>query len=63
MLNDIEGIWECENGKTYICKEKDCLLCKHCTDVWYDWNGPYMTLCEIDAGGDAKECPFYEKED
>lgn len=27
--------------------EGECLVCKHCTDMWYDdLNGPYMVSCE-----------------
>ncbi len=30
------------------CKPPSCLLCKHCTDIWWDYsNGPYMTLCDL----------------
>ena len=38
----------CANGKTYMGKEKCCLFCDHCTDIFYDYtNGPYMWLCNI----------------
>lgn len=33
-----------------------CLLCKHCTDVFYDYsNGPYMTMCDLDFS--FEDCP------
>lgn len=50
-------IYECENGTIYgIPKNtKCCLICKHCTDMFYDYtNGPYMFFCGIDE--DTDEC-------
>lgn len=50
-------VFECENGKLYgIPKDKKCcLICKHCTDLFYDYtNGPYMFFCELDE--DTDEC-------
>ena len=45
---------------------KACFFCDHCTDIFYDWNGPYMFICqkdhndEIERGLEGK-CPdFYE---
>lgn len=45
-------IFECENGTVYAIpyNKKCCLICKHCTDIWYDYtNGPYMFDCGIDS--------------
>ena len=50
-------IYECENGTVYCVyrNTKHCLICKHCTDVFYDYtNGPYMFFCGIDE--DTDEC-------
>ena len=31
----------------WILKCPHCALCKHCSDIWYDYkNGPYMAMCE-----------------
>lgn len=61
-------IYECENGKVYGIpyNQKCCLICKHCTDIWYDYtNGPYMFFCGLDSeyanemsnkAGDECEC-------
>ena len=38
--------FQLENGKTYLVPEHCCLFCCHCTDVYYDWNGPYATICD-----------------
>ena len=33
--------------KKVIVAEGECLVCKHCTDIFYDsTNGPYMVFCE-----------------
>lgn len=50
-------IFECENGTVYGIPydTKCCLICKHCTDIWYDYtNGPYMFSCELNE--DTREC-------
>lgn len=39
-----------------------CLFCKHCTDVFYDWHGIYLTICDINADcvqGSKGECDKY----
>ena len=37
----------------------ECLVCKHCTDVWWEYsNGPYMVCCEysfINEDGDEED--------
>lgn len=25
---------------------RSCFFCNHCTDIFYDWNGPYGWACE-----------------
>lgn len=27
--------------------DKCCVFCKHCIDVVFDYNGPYLILCEL----------------
>ena len=40
--------YKCSNGHTYIVKDKSCLVCGHCTDVFWDYtNGPYLAICEL----------------
>lgn len=49
--------------------DKDCLFCKHCSDVLWDYtNGPYMFFCdkdkkECDLEGTASEhtCELFEE--
>ena len=31
----------------------DLLFCDNCTDIWYDWNGPYMIMCNKDLPTDV----------
>lgn len=55
----------CDNGKTYIAKENCCLFCDHCTDIFYDFNGPYMMLCTLELDtemGMAGKCPDFLEE-
>ena len=26
--------------------DRSCFFCKHCTDVFYDWDGPYAFSCD-----------------
>lgn len=34
--------------KKVLVAEGECLVCKHCTDMFYDdTNGPYMACCEF----------------
>lgn len=33
--------------KKILVAEGECLVCKHCTDMFYDYtNGPYMVMCK-----------------
>lgn len=36
--------------------DKDCIFCKHCTDIIYDFHGPYMWFCELNRS----ECDAYK---
>lgn len=54
--------------KHYVCKEyecdvpdKHCLVCKHCTDVFFDYtHGPYLFICELYHDGRWEGCPDFE---
>lgn len=40
--------FKCDNGNVYICKDRTCLVCANCTDIFWDYtNGPYMVICKI----------------
>lgn len=47
-----------------ICKLPDnhCLFCEHCHDYFYDYSsGPYLFLCDLDNGGDYKNCDDFKE--
>lgn len=54
--------------KHYVCAEYECdvpdnhcLVCKHCTDVFFDCtHGPYLFICELGRGGNWEGCPDFE---
>lgn len=50
MKNKPKYLFKCDNGKVYAVCEDMCLVCKHCTDIFYDFNGPYMCFCDINEG-------------
>lgn len=37
-----------EDGRTLYADPRSCFFCDHLTDIWYDSEGPYMFLCELD---------------
>ena len=45
------------------CKnDKDCLFCKNCTDIFYDYtNGPYMVICKLDKDTHQDNCENFEE--
>lgn len=52
--------------REYICHaEKDCALCKHCYDVYWDYtNGPYMFFCNLGEPSEDKHyCNKFEEEE
>lgn len=54
-------VWVSESGMGWGCHPKCCVFCDNCTDIWYDYNGPYMVRCdkglseEIGCKGECKE--------
>lgn len=66
--------WKCENGYIYEIPDKACIICKHCTDIFWDHtHGPYMLICDkqtLDTDnlpcmidGDGTHCPHWEEEE
>lgn len=49
----------------YECDAPDncCLFCKHCTDVFWDFTGPYMFFCTKGKGGDFETCGMFEEDE
>ena len=35
-------------GFSVTADEHSCLFCDHCTDIFYDSGGIYLTICDID---------------
>lgn len=51
--------------KKYLALKTACPFCTHCTDVFYDWNGPYMWVCDLDNNcgyGMSGNCKDFVKE-
>lgn len=56
--------------KKVVVSEGECLVCKHCVDMFYDdTNGPYMVFCEYTDKDNVSlssykeygvECSLYE---
>lgn len=44
------------------CKnDKDCLFCKNCSDVFYDYtHGPYMVICKLGKDTHSNICNSFE---
>lgn len=43
----------------FPCNEKNCYVCKHCTDVIIGWDGiPYASSCEYEE--DLEDCNRFE---
>jgi len=44
-------------------RDKDCVFCKHCTDVFWDYtNLIYMVFCRIDQDTNKEECEHFEEQ-
>ena len=48
MRNNNDYVWIRSDGRAFGLKSrKNCLICKHCTDIFWDYTrGPYMVVCE-----------------
>ena len=48
MGNNNDYVWIRSDGMVFGLKnKKNCLICKHCTDIFWDYtHGPYMLFCE-----------------
>ncbi len=42
-----DRVFTLENGWKVHAPENCCLFCDHCTDIFYDSGGIYMTWCDI----------------
>ena len=52
-------------GITVKAHERSCLFCEHCTDIFYDSQGIYLTICAKDADiyeGASGDCSQFENE-
>lgn len=53
------------HGKVYRVHPKCCLFCRHCSDIWYDAGGIYLTICNIDKDiytGSTGQCKYFRRE-
>lgn len=39
-------IYKLKYGQAVKALANSCLFCKYCTDIFYDWNGVYNTVCK-----------------
>ena len=49
-----------EDGRTWAGPDDFCFWCKHCTDIFYDYKGPYALICELNL--EYPGCGRYEDE-
>ena len=77
MGNNNDYVWIRSDGRVFGLKnKKNCLICKHCTDIFWDYtHGPYMLFCEkseISSNEESNlpeetncgtECDLFEIED
>lgn len=55
-----------EDGRKYGAHKHSCLFCNHCTDIFYDSNGIYALICDINCNDqeimeEHKKSSFYGK--
>ena len=50
--------FECITGKKYNVPDKCCLVCKRCSDIYVDDNGPYAVCCDHTAATDIDKIEF-----
>ena len=71
MKNNDDYVWIRSDGMVFELKtRKSCLICKHCTDIFWDYtHGPYMLFCEKEESNLPEgtnygtECDLFEIED
>lgn len=63
MGKDNDYVWIRSDGNVYGLKpRKCCLICKHCTDIFWDYtHGPYMVVCEKSEMSGNEESNFPEE--
>lgn len=42
-------------GRQFGAHKHSCLFCKHNTDIFYDWQGIYALVCDIEWSDDQDE--------
>ena len=55
--------WKCDDGWIYLLPVNHCAFCKHCTDVFYDYNGPWLFACNEGHEYDEFACNFFESDE
>lgn len=53
-----------KSGGHVLAPVTSCLFCKYCTDIFYDWNGIYKTVCKKDKDivkGSKGKCKAFKK--
>lgn len=66
LMNGMNNMKEftLKTGEKVNAPDKCCLFCKHCTDLFYDWHGIYLTMCELEKDiveGSKGECDYFEE--
>jgi hypothetical protein len=65
---DFTKVYECDEYKCDA-HPRGCFFCKHSTDVFWDYDGPYMIICELQKENDQDmptfgcigECKHFEE--
>lgn len=65
---DFTKVYECDEYKCDA-HPRGCFFCKHSTDVFWDYGGPYMIICELQKENDQDmptfgcigECKHFEE--
>lgn len=55
--------YQIKGGPLIKClNDTDCLFCKHCSDVFWDYtNGPYLIICDLGEEPFKKSCRYFEE--
>ena len=49
--------FKCNNGYKYKCLPGSCLICKNCSDIFWDYtHGPYHVICALDKLNERYGC-------